>query len=228
MQRLANILLVAGGVFLTGNTTQANLISNGSFEFFITGPNDQDFGGYVRSFSPPLNADITSWIINGTSIGSADNLDLVHNSFYPAFSGNESLDMSGREGAAGVISQSFATIPGVIYDLSFAYANNPDGPGAMANALVTGSSVLLNQDVSHNGATRSNMNYLIFSQNFVADSSITTLQFSSLTNSGFGIALDAVDVESTIAVVREPATAAILGIALLGTLTLFRRQRLIS
>jgi hypothetical protein len=51
MQRLANILLVAGGVFLTGNTTQANLISNGSFEFFITGPNYQDFGGYVRSFS---------------------------------------------------------------------------------------------------------------------------------------------------------------------------------
>jgi hypothetical protein len=98
----------------------------------------------------------------------------------------------------------------------------------MANALVTGSSVLLNQDVSHNGATRSNMNYLIFSQNFMADSSITTLQFSSLTNSGFGIALDAVDVESTIAVVREPATAAILGITLLGTLTLFRRQRLIS
>jgi hypothetical protein len=150
-------------------------------------------------------------------------------SLYPAFDGATfSLDMEGDLGASGVINQSFATTPGITYNLSFAYANNPDNPGtgATMNALVTGAGILMNQNVSHNGSTFANMNYLLFSQDFVANSALTTLQFSALTNTGFGIALDAVDVESVSSAVPEPDSAALLATGLLCLLGVVRRWRI--
>jgi hypothetical protein len=137
--------------------------------------------------------------------------------------------MEGDFNARGVISQSFTTTPGVTYSISFAYANNPDngiGTMAMMNALVTGAGVLLSQDVTHSGSTAANMNYLLFSQDFVANSALTTLQFSALTNTGFGIALDAVDVESVSGAVPEPASAALLATGLLCLLGIVRRRRI--
>jgi hypothetical protein len=200
MQRLVlRLSTFAAAMLLLTNASQANLIVNGNFENFTIGPNDEVFTGFVRFFSPPPNTDITGWTITGSSGGNPNNVDDVNTSLYPAFDGaTYSLDMEGNLGASGVINQSFATTPGVSYTLSFAYANNPDNPGtgAMANVLVTGAGTLLSEDVSHNGSTFTNMNYLLFSQDFVANSALTTLQFSALTNTGFGIALDAVDIES--------------------------------
>ena len=94
------------------------------------------------------------------------------------------------------------------------------------NALVTGAGVLLSQNVSHSGSTAANMNYLLFSQDFVANSAFTTLQFSALTNSGFGIALDAVSVETVVPGVPEPASAALLAMGLLCLLGIARRREL--
>jgi hypothetical protein len=39
------------------------------------------------------------------------------------------------------------------------------------------------------------MDYTLFSADFTADADSATLQFSALTNSGYGIVLDAVSVE---------------------------------
>ena len=217
-------------ISLLGSPSHANLIVNGSFENFIIGPNDVNFGGFVRFFSPPPNTDIAGWTITGSNGGHPNNVDHVNTSHYPAFSGaTESLDMEDDFNARGVISQSFATAPGDTYNLAFAYANNPDnGPGtvAMMNALVTGAGVLLSQNVSHSGSTAANMNYLLFSQDFVANSAFTTLQFSALTNSGFGIALDAVSVETVVPGVPEPASAALLAMGLLCLLGIARRRRI--
>jgi len=65
------------------------------------------------------------------------------------------------------------------------------------NVLVTGTGTLLNTNVSHNTSTFVNMDYKLFSQDFSADSATTTLQFSAVTNSGYGIAVDAVSVVAT-------------------------------
>jgi len=219
----------ATAMCLLAHASQANLIVNGNFENFIVGPNDVVFPGFVRFFSPPPNTDITSWTITGSSGGHPNNVDDVMTSLYPAFDGATfSLDMEGDLGASGVINQSFATTPGITYNLSFAYANNPDNPGtgATMNALVTGAGILMNQNVSHNGSTFANMNYLLFSQDFVANSALTTLQFSALTNTGFGIALDAVDVESVSSAVPEPDSAALLATGLLCLLGVVRRWRI--
>jgi len=181
-------LLTAAMLLLAVSPGRADQIVNGGFESFIIAGSDTPMGGFTRYFSPPPNTDITGWTISGSSGGNPNNVDLVSSSLCPAFAGTQSLDMEGAIGASGVISQSFATTPGDTYDLSFAYGNNPYGgdPGASMNALVTGTGVLLNQNVSHNTSIfGGSMNNDVFSQDFVADSATTTLQFSALTNSGF-------------------------------------------
>lgn len=230
-------LLTAAMLLLAVSPGRADLIVNGSFDTFVQsgGPLDEDFGGWIRYFGPPnntTNTEITGWTIGGQNGVFSNNVDLVHNFTYPSFTntaGSNSLDMEGAVGgASGVIFQSFATTPGDTYTLSFEYANNPmPGPtssGTM-NVLVTGAGTLLNQNVTHTGSLFTNMNYNLFSQNFAADSTTTKLQFEALTNSGFGIALDAVSVNLAAAAVPEPGTMAFLGTALAGLGLLRRLQK---
>jgi uncharacterized protein DUF642 len=225
-------LLLFVTMLLLVNTSRADLISNGSFATFIVAGTDANFGGFIRYFSPPANTDISAWTITGTaSDGDPNNVDLVQTSFYPSFAatpGSVSLDMEGAVGASGEIFQSFATTPGDVYNLSFEYANNPQpGPSSSGsmNVLVTGTTTLLDQNVTHSGSLFTNMNYQLFSQDFTADSATTTLRFEALTKSGFGIALDAVSVNPTTAAVPEPALVGPIGVGLVALLFAIRRQR---
>jgi hypothetical protein len=207
-------LLSIAILLLAVSPGRADQIVNGGFENFVVGPHDVNFGTFLRLFSPPPNTNITGWTISGSSGGNPNNVDLVHSSLYPAFAGTQSLDMEGAVGASGVIFQSFATTPGDVYDLSFEYGNNPFGTGATMNVLITGAGTLLNQNVSHNTSTIGSMDYKLFSQDFTADSGTTTLTFSAITNSGFGIALDAVSVVPAAVATPEPSTFILLVLAL--------------
>lgn len=111
-----------------------------------------------------------------------------------AFDGNQAIDLAGSPGA-GVMSASFATTPGQSYALTFHYARN-NGIGAQparARIEVKGASTLLRAEVQHAAPTAFNA-YQRFSQTFVADSTSTTLRFSSLVGGNCGIALDAISV----------------------------------
>jgi hypothetical protein len=133
---------------VTASAGADNLIVNGGFETFVVGPNDINFGGFVRMFTPLANTDIAGWTISGSSDGNPNKVDLTHSSLWPAFAGTRSLDMEGAVGASGVIFQSFATTPGDVYELSFEYGNNPFGAGGAMNVLVRGIKTLLNQNCS--------------------------------------------------------------------------------
>jgi hypothetical protein len=195
------------------NAASANLVVNGGFEnYIITGlPYDalDKSGLFVRFYGPPNtsdNTDITGWTVAGTTGGNPNNLDLVFSGYWPAFAGNDSLDMSGATGAAGVIEQSVPTVPGQQYNLSFEYGDNPGGSGASMGISATGNGVLLSDNVTHNSSDYVDMNYQLYSSNFVANSIATTIQFTSATNSGYGIVVDAVSVVP----VPEPASFALL------------------
>jgi hypothetical protein len=222
IRRLA-LGVAAAALLCSAGQAQADLIVNGSFENYVIGPNDTNFGSFVRFFSPPPNTDIAGWTITGSNGGNPNNVDLVHSFLYPAYAGNESLDMSGNIGAAGVIQQTFATHAGTSYALSFAYGNNPAGGGASMDFMIMGAALLLSDSVSHNTSTFGNMDYKIYTGVFTADSSSATLIFSSTTNSGFGIALDAVSVNTP-----EPATLVSLGLGAVSVIVYGRRRRRMS
>lgn len=181
----------------------ANLVTNGSFEL---GTNPGSFTTVATGGS-----NITGW--NVTS-GSVDYIG----TYWQSAEGSRNVDMSGS--SLGRLSQSFATIPGFLYEVSFAYSGNPDSPTnglrkTDVNIRETDTSSLLatkqvTWDVPTEGNTRSNMKWKTTSFTFTAVDSQSTIQFDSLATNSFGIAIDDVMVIET---VPEPATLAGLGVA---------------
>lgn len=181
-------------------------------------------GGFELPALPPGTAFVTQppgapvgWTIDSGSI------DLIRD-YWPAHSGLQSIDLAGS--SAGVISQTFATTAGLPYRFSFAYANNVDVATATGRAdiLGAGSSILLTTTVTHTGSTRPNMNYIIFTGDFVANSATTTVRFTHITSTipqFAGLALDSASVQA----VPEPTSVALLGIGALGLCLVRRRFR---
>jgi len=204
--RAAVITLI---VFLTVSspkTANADFLINGGFEQPGGLTSDIDFLAGDTS--------IVGWRIVSGSV------DIVPSTgSWPAYQGNQSLDLDGH--SAGTISQSFTTTAGMTYQLSFAYANNPGGGAAFAgddpgnpvrtatvSVLDASASTLLSQDIGHEGSTAADMNWTIFTDSFTADSATTTLVFTSTdpATSYGGIALDAVSVQP----VPEPSSLALI------------------
>src|SRR5262249_9048551 len=127
-----------------------------------------------------------------------NNVDIVNgtNASFPAFEGNQFLDLVGI-GTTGAIAQSFTTVIGQNYLLTFAYGNNPTGPStASAQVTLTGAGAITDI-ISHSTSVSGNVNWTLYSLAFTADSTTTTLRFSELDLGGVngGIFLDAISVE---------------------------------
>jgi hypothetical protein len=173
-----------------------NLIVNGSFEtpvtssFVVFGPGSEPAGFGFTATSGTVEVDNTQQAYGN-----------------PAFAGNQNLDLDGT--SAGALQQTFATIPGQTYDLTFAYSNhvNAVSTSAAVSVMDSASQVELSTTVTHSGASRAGgLNWTVFNQNFVADTAASTLSFSSLdaANSTNGMLLDAVSVTA----VPEPLSLA--------------------
>jgi hypothetical protein len=152
------------------------------------------------------------------------NFDLVNaGAGAPAYSGSQYVDLVGF-GLTGGITQTFATVAGVLYNLTFAYANNFDfAPNASAHVSVTGAGALFDADISHNTSGSLDLDWIVFSALFMADSASTTLSFANTAGGpDGGILLDAVAVVETPLPAALPLFASVLGAgALLG----LRRRR---
>jgi hypothetical protein len=142
-----------------------------------------------QSFSTQRN----TWQVTS---GSIDVVNATVRKEVVAAEGTQVVDLAGSPGA-GEISTSFPTTPGQRYTLSFSYArnNNIGGQPALARVEAIGTGALLSADLKH-AAPQPFSALQRFSMPFVADSSSTTLRFTSLVGGNAGVTVDAISVTS--------------------------------
>ncbi|MFE3499878.1 choice-of-anchor C family protein [Kitasatospora sp. NPDC059160] len=153
---------------------------DGSFESPKIAPN---------TFTEPVTGQsIGPWLVTSGSV------DLIGAGFWQAAEGDQSVDLNGAD--SGAIAQTFTTIPGATYSVSYALAGNPGGGPALrtGRVLIDGQDF---QDFSFDvtGKTRAAMGYVGRQFSFVAYNSSTTLTFESTVRGAFGPVLDDVQVK---------------------------------
>lgn len=187
MHSLKQWLLALGVSLAMAGVAHAAPFQNGSFE---DGP------------GPAKSGNSAAWVttlgvgdprLTGWTIGSGD-IDYMDTDFWQAAAEQHSLDMSGSQ--AGAIAQTFDTVAGHSYEVSFALAGNPDGGAPAIKTLRVQATGGAATDYSFTpaGHSTSNMGWSTQTYAFTASGASTTLSFTSLANSNSGAALDAVDV----------------------------------
>jgi len=179
-----------------------NLIANGGFELpGMTAPYSTLFAGDTTG--------LPSWTVTTGSI------DIVRTP-YPVSEQSQAIDLVGTGTNTGGVSQSFATVAGQDYHLSFDYLNNTDNPNSMLSAIVNVAGGALNKSwtVSYSGGTV-NSGYMSFSGYFNAKDVSTLLSFTDQSHvANQGLFIDNVSV----AAVPEASTWAmmIMGVGAVG------------
>ena len=209
MKKLLIGAALAASMLAAAPAANAAVLVNGSFE---EGTNPGSFLTLGNG-----NTDITGWTVGGNGI------DYI-GTYWKASQGVRSLDLAALD--QGGVSQTFATIVGREYVVSFDLAGNPDG-GLNQKAMVTSAGLgqlpaLFTFDVGP-GNTHDDMGWQSFTYKFTAQSTSSTLNFSSLTRGPYGPALDNVGV--TLSAVPEPATWAMMIIGFTGAGVAIRRRR---
>jgi hypothetical protein len=201
----------------------ASLITNGTFDapdisgVFVTVNAAGAISGWTldddgTAFGPATTGILGIDIVQDRTAGGWQTLGGTAN----ADGVGQNLDIDGLS----KLSQSFATMPGATYRLSFEYSHNPlaFSRSRSADVTVMGVGSLLSETVTHALANDfDDMKWLTYSKEFVADAAMATLMFAgkesgNATERAQGFALDNVAVEF----IRGPATV----VPLPGTLPL--------
>lgn len=171
---------------LSISSANANLLTNGSFEDASINPG----ASFIAVF--PGQTSITGWDVV---------VEDVHymGTFWEASDGIRSIDLDGLTNSSGAVSQTFSTVAGTQYNVTFDMAGNYANAPIMKPMRVSadGQSEDFTFDVT--GRSALNMGWTPMSWLFTADDTAATLQFLSLTGTlgltaGWGAALDNVSV----------------------------------
>jgi len=196
--------LIAATVFALPLAAMAasddNLLTNGSFEANV-----------LASGSWANFGSIEGWTTGHKGV------EVRNNVAGSALDGHNfvELDTTGNS----QISQSFATVAGYTYELSFSYASRPDSQGTNSNGISWSLGTL-----SGNVGRNTNTSWATYSTSFVGTGDVMTLTFAAMGKSdSFGTSLDNVSV-TVLSSVPEPQGYALM-IAGLGTIGLLSRRR---
>lgn len=159
-------------------------VTNGSFEA------GDDPGSFTTLI--PGDTDITDWAVTA---GSVDYIG----TYWQAAAGTRSVDMNGTE--AGAISQTFPTVIGAKYDVTFYMSGNPDGGPALKEMAVGATGVAAQNytyDTSVEANTKADMKWSSRTYSFLATGASTILTFESLVDGAYGPALDNIMIVETL------------------------------
>lgn len=191
---MTKYILAATALALSSPAWATESIVNGGFEDPVV--NDTCCSTVPPDLLPGWTATPNVNVVVGTFSSTNGNL---------AEEGNQYLDLVGQ-GGTGSISQTFATVAGTVYDLSFIYSHN------LFNPAVTSASAGFTVDglvgtISHSTGSTSDLDWQSFFGSFTAIGPTATLTFTNLTGgTNEGIFLDAVSVQA----VPEPSTWAMM------------------
>ena len=228
---LGRRLAAVAATLVLASSSQANLLTNGSFELGVNppGPPADPF----QVISTGNSATLTGW-----TVGGAVGVDWIHSSYWQASQGNYSLDLNAL--GIGSVSQTFATTAGATYAVKYDLSMNPDTNNTfpiprVATVLATnaGDNTVLGQtnlNVPFNGfnSTFANMNWTPYGLTFTATGSSTTLAFISGNDYAGGFALDNVSVVATSDPTPTPVPAPaglLLGLVGVALAARFRRRK---
>jgi choice-of-anchor C domain-containing protein len=159
-----------------------NLLTNGDFSH---GPNPH---GVFLTFAAKSKA-IPGWTVTRATI------DYVAEPFWAPLRAQRAIDLDGTPGFGG-ISQTFTTVPGKTYTVTFELSGNCAGPPAVKRLLVSAGGHVARYTFNCAGMSNSHMLWETHSLQFVARAKRATLEFDSedKEDGRYGPALDYVKV----------------------------------
>jgi Protein of unknown function (DUF642)/PEP-CTERM motif len=205
---MRKILLTALLAAPVASFAATNLLIDGSFESASVAS-----GSYVI-FTSTSNPGVPGWTamneieVRNDDVGTAEN-------------GSKFVELDANSNSS--MSQSFATVAGATYDLSFYYSNRAD-TAASTNGLSFSVGNLSNVVTALPGTNYSSNNeWQLYTGTFKATTNLTTLTFHALgTSDSYGTSLDNVAVT---AAVPEPGTYAMMFAGLVSIGFFVRRRR---
>lgn len=175
---------------MAAGTALAAPFQNGGFE---VGP---DTGASFVTLSAG-DTGITGWEVTGAGI------DYI-GPYWQAAEGDRSVNLSA--GGAGGIQQTFDTVAGHQYQVTFSLAGNPSNPPVKTVRVQAtgGISTDYTFDINALPSSLASMGWTTRTYIFTATGATTTLSFTSLNNDAFGPALDNVVVTDLTPVAAVP------------------------
>ena len=193
------VALCSAGAWLVAGALAAAPFTNGSFEVGPTPPP----GSFINLVSGDTS--ISGWTVLPA------NIDYI-GTYWTAADGSRSLDLSGT--SSGGIAQTFDTVAGTQYNVTFYLAGNPECAPTVKTLQVsaTGSGATT-YTFDTTGHSLSSMGWQVENYMFVATGASTTLSFQSQVASACGPALDNVSVTAVPPIpALSPALVAVLAL----------------